>query len=125
MEQKGKYKDDNVDGTWMWYYHNGQIRSTEYYYKGKLNGEVIEYDSLGNELTKGIYQNDLREGEWFYHVGDHKETGMYSYGKRTGKWVYYFPNGKIAFTGEFNDDEPVGRHRYFYDNGAIINPETV
>lgn len=117
--QTGIYKKDLVDGIWTWYYKNKQIRRTEYYYKGKLNGEVLEYDSLGNELTKGNYQNDKQEGAWFYHVGDHKEVGQFSYGKRTGLWIYYFENGKIAFKGEFKDGEPDGRHKTYYENGIL------
>ncbi len=117
-EQQGTYKDNELRGDWVWYYQNGAIRRKEYYNrKQELEGTVYEYDSLGNELTKGDYYNGLREGDWFYHVGDHKEVGRYTLGMEDGTWNYYYLNGKLAFTGVYSEGEAKGKHVYYHQNG--------
>ncbi|NOQ72311.1 MAG: hypothetical protein GQ574_09945 [Crocinitomix sp.] len=117
-EQEGNFQENKLKGSWTWYYHNGQVKRKEFYNRKELlEGTVYEYDSLGNEMTRGDYYNGLREGEWFYHVGDHKEVGEYTLGIETGTWRHYYQNGKLAFTGVYNEGEPKGKHIYFHKNG--------
>lgn len=117
-EQEGKFKENVLNGSWVWYYSNGQIKKTEQFNrKGLLEGELIEYDSLGNEITKGEYYNGLQEGSWFYHVGDFKEVGSFIGGAKDGQWIHYYQNGKIAFRGNYSDGEAKGKHYYYHQNG--------
>lgn len=117
-EQEGRFKDDVLIGQWFWYYHNGQVKKEEYFNRyGKLEGPMIEYDSLGNELASGEYFNGLREGDWFYQVGDFKEVGAFSLNEPDGPWKHYYLNGKIAFEGTFTEGEPKGKHIYYHKNG--------
>ena len=117
-EQEGNFKNNQLSGQWTWYYENGRTKRTEYYnYNGNLEGLVTEWDSLGNEIAKGEYFDGHQEGEWFYHVGDYKEVGAFTIGLKNGIWKYYYKNGKLAFTGLFDEGEPKGKHTYFFDNG--------
>ncbi|MCG8576249.1 MAG: hypothetical protein MI810_15270 [Flavobacteriales bacterium] len=117
-EQEGKFKENQLYGEWIWYYASGQRRRTEYYNrKEKLEGTVTEWDSLGNEISRGDYYNGLREGSWFYHVGDYKEVGEYTIGLQNGNWRYFYKSGKLAFSGNFNEGEPKGKHIYYHENG--------
>lgn len=117
-EQTGQFKENVVTGNWVWYYENGQIKKTEFFNrKGLLEGEQVEYDSLGNELARGEYYNGNREGAWFYQVGDFKEVGAFLSGQPDGVWNHYYKNGRLAFTGEFNEGEPKGKHVYYHKNG--------
>ena len=117
-EQEGKYVENELKGEWKWYYQNGQIKRIEFYNKKSLlEGSVFEYDSLGNEMTRGEYYNGLKEGDWFYQVGDYKEVGSFSRGYEDGIWNYYYLNGRLAFTGAFNEGEPKGKHVYYHQNG--------
>lgn len=117
-EQQGNYKDNKLKGDWTWYYQNGAIKRKEFFNrKEELEGTVYEYDSLGNEITRGDYYNGLREGDWFYQVGDFKEVGAYTLGQENGTWNYYYLNGKLAFTGNFNEGEAKGKHVYYHQNG--------
>lgn len=117
-EQEGSFNENVLSGQWTWYYHNGQIKREEFFNrKGLLEGLVVEYDSLGNELAKGEYFNGEREGSWFYHVGDFKEVGAFIFGERDGVWTHYYKNGKVAFQGEFLEGEPRGKHVYYHKNG--------
>ena len=90
----------------------------EYYRKGKLEGSQIEYDENSIELSNGEYYNGLREGAWFYNVGDYKEVGEFTQGVKTGIWTYYYLNSKLAFIGEFDEDQPKGKHYYYHTNGV-------
>ena len=117
-EQEGYFTDDLATGQWLWYYQNGQLKKEEFFNRRGLHeGTLIEYDSLGNELTKGEYYNGLREGPWFYHVGDFKEVGTYTLGYKDGVWTHYYLNGRVAFVGAYNEGEPTGKHIYYHKNG--------
>ena len=117
-EQEGTFKENKLSGNWTWYYQNGQVKRKEFYNRKELlEGTVFEYDSLGNEMTRGDYYNGLREGEWYYHVGDYKEVGEFTLGLENGVWNYYYLNGKLAFTGSFEEGEARGKHVYYHQNG--------
>lgn len=117
-EQTGNYKKDTPSGTWTWYYQNGQAKRIETYNAyGKLQGLMTEYDSLGNEIAHGEYYNGIQEGAWFYHVGDHKEVGTFSQGRQTGMWQHFYLNGKLAYSGEYDDGDPKGKHVWYHTNG--------
>ncbi len=119
-EQEGSYAVNKLKGEWNWYYMNGTLQRKEFFNKNEqLEGLVVEYDSIGNEIAKGEYYNGVREGEWFYHVGDYKEIGAFSAGLENGVWNYYYKNGKLAFTGEFVEGQRKGKHIYYYPNGLI------
>ncbi|MFT4600032.1 MAG: antitoxin component YwqK of YwqJK toxin-antitoxin module [Arenicella sp.] len=117
-EQEGKFREDVLSGQWVWYYQNGQIKKSEFFNrKGLLEGEQVEYDSLGNELSKGEYYNGKKEGAWFYQVGDYKEVGSFLGGSEDGQWNYFYSNGRVGFTGMYSDGEPKGKHYYYHQNG--------
>lgn len=117
-EQEGKYRNNKPFGTWNWYYPNGQLKRSETYNAyGKLEGTVTEYDSLGNEIARGEYYDGNQEGAWFYQVGDHKEVGSYTVGQQDGVWYHYYLNGKVAYTGAFEEGTPVGKHTWYHRNG--------
>lgn len=118
VEQKGEFDGGTHVKYWRWYFKNGDLRREEYYRRGKLEGEVIEYDSTRNVIVKGNYLDGYKEGEWFYDVGDHTERGQYSMGMKTGEWKHFYPNGKLKFKGEYKDDLPYGTHIYYHENGV-------
>ena len=63
-------------------------------FKWKRNGFVIEYDTIGEIITKGEFLWK-REGEWLYLINDYKEMGeLYE----NWKWkAIYINTGKIKF----------------------------
>lgn len=118
-EQKGVYKEDLPTAQWRWYYRNGSLHREEYYRKGKEDGHAVEYDSLGTTINEGDYSYGMKNGIWKLTVNDHTETGEYIDGERNGIWVWYHINGKKSFEGEFQAGIPVGKHRYWYENGQL------
>ncbi len=119
VESQGKYIEGLPHGAWKWYYENKQVRRTEYYRRGREDGDSEEFSLDGRVLTKGQFINGLKEGEWFYEIGDHTERGAYQDGERTGKWIYKYPDGQVNFTGEFVAGLSVGKHRWYYPSGKV------
>lgn len=43
-----------------------------------------------------------------------------SEGRKQGAWVQLNPNGKVNYKGQFKDDKPFGKFKYYSTDGAII-----
>ncbi len=119
LQQKGNYSAGKPQGLWKWWYPNKQLLREETFRKGKEDGEVIEYDSLGNVITHGEFVDGMREGKWYYNVNDHTEEGEFRDNERHGLWTYKYHDGKTAFSGEYMNGMPTGKHKYFHSNGQL------
>ena len=119
LEQLGKYrKGGKPHGLWVWYYNDGSVRREETYLNGKEDGELIEYTQEGEIMQQGDFIEGFKEGKWIIHSGDYVEEGEFIEGMMHGLWKgTYKTNGKLAFKGEYIDDEPNGRHTYYYPSG--------
>lgn len=91
----GAYKDDLLDGEWLYYYNNKII------------------------MFKGSYFNDIPIGRhtYWYENGVLKEFGDYKNGKKTGDWFYYNSHGGVNIIINFSD----GLERSY--NGYEFSPE--
>ncbi len=64
LAEKGLFYYGLKDGVWKTWYENGQLKKMINWSKGKKKGVLVSYDSIGNELEKGKYKNDLKTGKW-------------------------------------------------------------
>jgi antitoxin component YwqK of YwqJK toxin-antitoxin module len=127
IEQIGKFTSTGkLTGTWKWYFDSNQLKIEESYRNGMKDGVHTEYDENGNIIEEGEYINDQEDGPWFTYSGDYLEKGTYRDGLKTGKWIsyYLFPNGSAtdsirSFEGNFIEDNPDGKHIYYWENGKI------
>lgn len=119
IEQKGKYKFDKPIGDWNWYHQNTKLKRNEYYVNGLIDGESIEYDSIGSVVVKGNYISGFKDGNWFIKVGDHTEEGVFIDNEKDKEWIHTYENGQIAFKGEFLNGLAVGKHKWYHHNGQI------
>jgi len=127
LEQTGKFTAaGKFHGTWKWFYESGQLMREEEYNNGVKEGLHTEYDENGKVVEEGEYANDLEDGPWFSTIGDYFERGSYRDGLKTGKWVSYHltkSGSKIdsilSFSGSFIEDNPDGKHSYYWENGKI------
>jgi uncharacterized protein len=123
VEQEGTYYKGKPEGEWRWYYADGQLLREETYYNGLLDGPMTEYDEAGEVITRGQYIEGEENGDWFYREGDNEADGAYAAGTRNGLWKYYdLPEGMgkqkvLRFEGRFIEDNPQGKHTYYWDNG--------
>ena len=119
LEQAGSYSNGRIDGTWRWYYPTGELLREEDYYQGRRDGSYTEFSRTGEIIAQGTYADGERNGEWKITSGDNTEEGTYLLGLRNGVWISLYPDGKTRFRGEYRQDNPDGRHVYYYDNGRI------
>lgn len=88
---------------------------------GKLNGEYITYFENGNIKEKGRYYNGLKRGEWseFYENGQiHKKEYYNENGKLTGPFEYYFEDGQIYQKGNYHNGKLDGWWEQYYEGGV-------
>ena len=129
LEQSGKYSNSGkISGIWKWYYDNGQLKMEENYIAGLKDGTHIEYDENGKIIENGEYVKGLEDGDWFTICGDFIERGTFRDGLKNGKWSSYYlvsdgvkTDSTISFKGSFIDDNPDGKHIYYWDNGKVRN----
>ena len=127
LEQKGKFTNaGKLTGNWKWYYGNGQLMLDEEYISGQKDGMHTEYDETGKIIEEGEYVKGLEDGPWFYISSDFIERGTYRDGLKTGKWNSWYlifkdnkADSTLCFTGSFVEDNPDGKHTYYWDNGKI------
>ena len=128
LQSTGKIKDDLMDGEWIYYYENGQIKGRGLYKAG--NGE-----DLG---ITGIAKNG-RIGQWVFYYENGKKKNVYNYDYRgvPNNWTEYYENGRIQLhntsygytsyyengqiesKGKQKDGLNVGKWTEYYENGEI------
>ena len=119
IEQKGKYKLGKLQGEWIQFYEDETIFKKENYKKGRLNGKFVQNKPSGELFIEGWYNDNLLEKEWVFHYEFMNIYQTYSKGEKTGRWHSEYLNGKIAFKGSYENNEPNGKHIYYYKNGVI------
>lgn len=113
---------DNYDGSWEFYYKNGEIQAIGNYIYGKLNGDFKSYYKNGQVKSEGHYKNNKRKGFWrfYYENGQIKKKGNYRYGKLRGLFQSYYQNGQLKSEGNFIDiEEKKGLWKFYYENGQL------
>ena len=127
IEQTGKFnKLGKLDGVWKWYFDSGLLLKEENYRNGLRDGVSTEYDESGNVIEEGEFVNGSEEGPWFELTGDNFIRGTYREGLRNGMWYNYYLNRSETktdsicyFKGGFIEDNPDGRHIYYWENGKV------
>jgi antitoxin component YwqK of YwqJK toxin-antitoxin module len=117
--QKGAYSEGKFNGTWQWFYLNGNLHREENYRRGREDGSFEEWDLSGKSILRGTYELGRKQGEWIQDVNDHKEIGSYVLGEKEGEWVHTYPNGVEQFKGNYTFDLPDGKHVYRRISGSI------
>ncbi|HNS17108.1 MAG TPA: hypothetical protein PKH94_01300 [Bacteroidales bacterium] len=120
LEQEGFYNQGGMlDGVWRWYYPSGALHREEQYLNDLADGRSVEYDEAGKLVSSGEYIEGREEGFWFYDIDGSREEGTYGNGLRSGTWSSYYQDGQLRFTGNFIDDNPNGKHLYYWGDGKI------
>jgi len=78
---------------------------------------MAEYDESGHVLQKGEYAEGEEQGNGFIRWAT-KEEGSYVNGLRDGQWKGYYGDGTLQYEGKFVEDNPDGKHIYYWENGA-------
>ncbi len=119
IQQRGFYEKGNPIGAWKWWYENEKIHRIESFNNGKEEGEIIEYDTIGNIITKGEFINGIKDGKWYYFINDYSEEGDFVDGEKNGIWITKYNNEILSFKGEYLNGIPINKHVYYYQNGKV------
>ena len=135
---EGDYFYGRENGTWKFWYRNGQLKEEANFIEGMLNGSVVYYYESGQKEKEGYFWYDKPDSlfqEW-YSDGRLKSKGSFNRGMREGVWEYYYPDGTlwkreevkngVTYFKALNSREGKklitngkGALVYYHDNGAI------
>jgi len=132
------------EGSWVFYYSEGQPWVKCAYQAGKLHGRWVMRYSDGTIEERGGYFQGKIEGQWTWYYPDGKiyARGGYAAGKKHGTWESFDSDGTLWWKGSFSQGEKHGlweawaagkkveegyfsqgtRHggwKRFYDNGKV------
>ena len=131
-------KPEIPDGTWKYYFDNGQLfasgdftRNHEYgsnwaffnrnggpYYDGMLDSVYVnDLGMFGTPSTvvfcSGIHQDVIQ----FYSNYTVRSTERLTNNTRNGRVIFYFPNGNIQVEANFVNGQEDGPYIVYHDNG--------
>lgn len=142
----GKFnKNGKKDGTWTYYYLNGQVKTIENLKDGELVGEEQKFYKSGILKSKARYNSDhkteyeigfSRNGEYDEEYELQKDnsirnTTFYPNGKKRfsvvlvkdvykdGTYEGYFENGKVSKELTIKDGKLNGVYKEFYEEGNV------
>lgn len=101
-------------GPWITRYPTNEVWASHMYdYRGLKHGLCNIWHKNGNLKARGMYKDDMKEGEWEYWMPDGKRCirGSFSRGKREGLWVF---RSKM---GSYKHGKMHGKWTKFYSNG--------
>ena len=102
---KGKFNGIKPIGKWYVFFESGELNSNYAYNdNGNLDGLFVEYYNNGQIKSAGYFENNVQTSTWktFYYDGIIETEGELLEGKRYKQWNYYFPSGKIKEVSNYN-----------------------
>jgi antitoxin component YwqK of YwqJK toxin-antitoxin module len=140
-----EFKHGKPDGTAVTYFPNGRKQSELNFVDGVLHGPSTEWDSAGSVIKKTEFKQGRSTTPYVkkYPNGGKHHDGNYlgpkqivkinadfwggvvelqaikkeGTAKRHGKWTEYYEHGGKKFEGEFDEDQPIGQHLWWFANG--------
>ena len=120
-------KDPNDGNEFMhneskYFWENTNIKKSEMYNHGKLNGDFFLWYENGNIKTKYTFFQGSPTGEFlrFYENGNLKEKGHYENGYKHGSFERYHMNGTLEAQCIFDKDKILGKLEMWSDDGNSI-----
>jgi antitoxin component YwqK of YwqJK toxin-antitoxin module len=86
---------------------------------GVMNGPYVKTFADGSRAVKGVYEDNLPDGDWMeWHAnGQEKQKGKYNRGKETGSWTWWYENGNRAEEGDYISGRKNGTWTTWYEDG--------
>lgn len=129
---EGHYDHGKRNGKFRWFNYSKLPREEKNYKEGYLHGIYKEYNFKGEIEISGLYDKNLKSGEWIKNYKEVKITENYTEGNLIQKKTYdrkgillsewennkgiikYYENGQVKSTRE-----PSGFSTTFYPNGNL------
>jgi len=110
-----------LDGKYMSYYQNGNIKSEGFFSNNEPTGYWNYYYESGKLKMRGQLKGNSNYGLWkyYYENGQVSMEGNIYDGKREGEWRFYYESGTKKSRGNFKRGEKVGIWNHFYENSTV------
>ena len=112
------YRNDALDGSYLEWYSNGQLKTEASYVNGKLSGMIKKYYSNGQLRLSARYNKNIKDGPYkeFFKNGKPKlEANFNPIGQREGKQTRYRMNGRPISEYTYYQGKLVGKRFWRYD----------
>ncbi|MDZ4773358.1 MAG: hypothetical protein SGI72_09525 [Planctomycetota bacterium] len=114
-EKRIPASSEREDGTWTWWYPNGERRESGTHAEGHRTGEWTQWYPNGQRRSRGerVWSEALhaspREGMWTYwhENGEILSRGVFVNGAREGHWDFSREDGSLdpEYSGEYHLDQ--------------------
>lgn len=123
----GTHEFASLDGPALVYHHNGKIKERLGYKSGKPHGDFVSFNFLGDTVSKGSYDNALKNGLWTYRHDNgqlkarhlYNITSNFPFQSQKEEWA---ENGILILQFRFGENG-IGRLKEWTDNGRLIHEQ--
>ena len=111
------------NGTVLYSYEKGQLRSRENYQDGLLDGLGEDFFENGQLEWRINWREGKANGLWeeFFANNQLMTTGTFTNGIMDGLWESFYENGNVFERGTLSNGIKEGLFEEFNENGALIN----
>ncbi len=104
-----------------WYYKNGKLKESCYYYNNSLNGTYSLFYENGNKKLVCNYDLGTLNGDYatWYENGGKEYIYTYKNGKMNGQFAEWYKNGKRSRVLNLKDDVIEGKSTEWYESGEL------
>lgn len=124
LYEKATYKEGKLIGKRILHFTNGQPEIVEHYNeKGELDGPYITYYKNGQIKAEKTYKKNKLEGKVlvYYENGKLFEEVYFKDSQENGPFTEYFENGKVQWKGTYlNGPNEFGELEEFDSTGILI-----
>lgn len=115
-----QYKDGKMDGLWVGWYKNGQMKWRRESKNGLRHGEWIGWNIKAKVIAKGDFSNG--NGLWilWHNNGQKWWEGNYVNNYKSGVWTSWHENGEKREHGEYKNNKRVGKWTEWNEKGHRI-----
>jgi antitoxin component YwqK of YwqJK toxin-antitoxin module len=120
------YEKNKKEGPYDIFYREhpryGKIKAlSATYRKGKIEGEVIEYNETGSKISTVNYKEGKKDGPalFFDTRGLLVAKSLYKGDVRNGQTIQYFPNGRVYKVTPYLNDLEHGEQQVFFVDGTL------
>jgi len=103
LKLEGKYLNGLKHGFFTHYFENGNVYRKEYFLKGKLSGDLLEFNKDGILIYKKSFTDNGFIYTSFYKDSKIKLVGEFIGEYMHGKWIEYYKNGSVKSEKLYNN----------------------
>ena len=113
-------------GSWKYYYPNGEIREEINYVNNLMEGHNTKYFQGGKMQIEANYLGGRKDGEYkrYFLSGQVAVEGEYVYGQRDGKWTDYYEDGQTKSEREYKKGIRDGSWKSYDRKGNLLSDIT-